>query len=399
MLKIVLAGIGGMGWVYLEELVKGLSRREYRLEGVVDPVPERCPDLSVLHELRTPVYADLAAFYDRHRADLAVISSPIQHHAAQTICALKNGSDVLVEKPAAAAIQDVSAMEEAERQTRLPAAVGYQWSFSQAVQALKTDILDGRFGAPLRMRCLYLWPRDFAYYRRNDWAGRRSTAGGAWVLDGPANNAMAHDLHNIFYLLGPEVAESTRPLRVQAELYRAYAIENYDTAAARFDLPGGVETLIWFSHASLSDPGPLLSLEFEKGRIEKSGRATPFTARFDDGSEKSYGDPDAEPLRKLRLAIAGRRSGSKPLCGIAASSSQTLAVNGMQDSCPSIPAFPEDLIREIANGAERRLAVKGLDEDFRACYEAGRLPSEMGISWAAAGEPIDLTAYGRFPAK
>ncbi len=270
MVKIALAGIGGMGWVYLEELAEGLSRREYHLEGVVDPFPDRCPRLSLLHELRTPIYPDLQSFYARHEADLAVISSPIQHHAPQTILALEHGSDVLVEKPAAASIQETLAMAKAERTAGRPVAVGYQWSFSRAVQDLKADILAGRFGAPRRLRCLYLWPRDFSYYGRNDWAGKKRTAGGDLVLDGPANNAMAHDLHNLFYLIGPGIAESARPLRVQAELYRAYPIENYDTAAARFELPGGVEALIWFSHVSGTDPGPLLSLEFEKGVVTKA---------------------------------------------------------------------------------------------------------------------------------
>jgi len=142
-----------MGWVYLEDLAKGHGRREYHLEGVVDPFPERCPRLSLLHELRVPIYPDLESFYARHKADLAVISSPIQHHAPQTILALEQGNDVLVEKPVAAVVQEALSMREAERRTGRPAAVGYQWSFSRAVQDLKADILSGRLGAPRRMRC------------------------------------------------------------------------------------------------------------------------------------------------------------------------------------------------------------------------------------------------------
>ncbi len=397
MLKIVLAGIGGMGWFYLEEIAKGLPRGAYVLEGAVDPFPERCPRLSLLRELQVPVYPDLPCFYDRHKADLAVISSPIQHHAPQTQLALENGSDVLVEKPAAGTIQETRGMEKAGRTTGRPAAVGYQWSFSRAVQDLKADILAGRFGSPRRMRCLYLWPRDFAYYGRNDWAGKKRAADGGWILDGPANNAMAHDLHNMFYLLGPAVDESARPARVQAELYRAYEIENYDTAAARFRLSDGTDVLLWFSHVSASDPGPLLSLEFEKGTVTKAGRGTPFRARFADGTEHDYGDPDEEPMRKLRLAISGRAEGRGTLCGITAAAGQTLAVNGMQDSCRTIRPFPRTMVSETAAPESRRLIVGGLDEAFRACYEAGRLPSEMNFPWAAAGDPLDLSGYGEFP--
>jgi predicted dehydrogenase len=390
MVKIVLAGIGGMGWVYLEELWKKFSLGRFHLEGVVDPEPERCPQLAKLRELRTPIYPDLPSFYDRHSADLAVISSPIQFHTRQTVCALEHDSDVLVEKPVAAVIQDARTMAEAERRSGRRVSVGFQWSFSSAIQDLKADILSGRFGAARRLRCLYLWPRDFTYYGRNDWSGKQKTDAGEWILDSPANNAMAHDLHNMFYLLGPTVSESARPERVQAELYRAYPVDNFETADS-------VEILFWVSHASEGDPGPVISYEFERGRVFGSGRGAALRARFDDGTERIYGVPDAEPLRKLRLAIEGRESGLSPLCGIAAASSQILALNGMQESSPRITDFPSALVGEIAEPPGRRLIVSGLDDSLGACYEAGRLPSEMGISWAVPGDPVELSDYRMFP--
>jgi len=84
---------------------------------------------------------------------------------------------------------------------------------------LKRDLLDGRYGRPLRLATLCAWPRDRAYYRRNSWAGRlRDGDSGAWVLDSPANNAMAHFLHNALFLLGPAMTHSALPAAVTAEL-------------------------------------------------------------------------------------------------------------------------------------------------------------------------------------
>jgi hypothetical protein len=57
---------------------------------------------------------------------------------------------------------------------------------------------------------------------------------GLGIFDSPANNATAHFLHNMFYLLGATRETSAAPAVVQAELYRANAIENFDTAAIRF---------------------------------------------------------------------------------------------------------------------------------------------------------------------
>jgi predicted dehydrogenase len=290
-------------------------------------------------------------------------------------------------------------MAEAERRTGRWAAVGYQWSFSRAVQDLKTDIMSGRFGRPLRLRCLYPWPRDLAYYGRNDWAGRKRDGSGGWVLDSPANNAMAHDLHNMFYLLGPGPAESARPAFVQAELYRAYPIENFDTAAARITTEFGTEVLFYVSHVSASDPGPVFEFEFESGTVHGRGRGVSLRGRFADGTETDYGSPDAEPLRKLDLALAEARTDRPPVCGIAAATSQTLCLNGMQDSSPDIAPFPADVVERRGVGPAERLVVTGLDEALTACYEGRRLPSEIGLAWARPGSRIDLRDYRSFPSQ
>ena len=50
-----------------------------------------------------------------------------------------------------------------------------------------------------------LWPRDERYYSRNGWAGVKRTNDGTWILDSPTNNACAHFLHNMFYVLGDRI--------------------------------------------------------------------------------------------------------------------------------------------------------------------------------------------------
>ena len=128
--------------------------------------------------------------------------------------------------------------------------IGYQWSFSKAIQSLKNDIIKGLFGKPIRLKTLALWPRDDEYYGRNNWAGRIKENQGKWVLDSPMNNAVAHYLHNMFYVLGFEVDSSAVPKQVIAECYRANPIENYDTAVCRILTTDDVEILFYASHAS-----------------------------------------------------------------------------------------------------------------------------------------------------
>ncbi len=397
--SLVLVGVGGMGAVYVKELLEKKDEGLFRIAGAVDPAPNRCQQYVEMRAMGVPCFVSLGDFYRNRMAELAVLSSPIQCHQPQTSFALAKGSHVLCEKPAAATIQDVREMIGAEKASSRFVAVGYQWSFSSAVQALKKDVMSGLFGKAKTFKCLYLWPRDEAYYRRNDWAGRRRDAEGAWVLDSPAQNAMAHDLHNMFYVLGQGTDSGAKPVAVEAELYRANAIENFDTAAVRVRTEEGVEILFLVSHASNGDKGPVVRYEFEKAVVRCDSRTSGLWAEFADGTRKDYGVPDAEPMNKLWQSIAGVRDGTRPLCGLEAAAAQTLCMNGMQDSMPDIRDFPAGLVRGVEAEGKRRRVVEGLDEAFEGCYEAGRLPSEMGVPWSAKGTAVDLGDYAAFPSR
>jgi predicted dehydrogenase len=408
--SLVIVGIGGMGAVYLQALLDKKDEGLFRIVGAVDPQPNRCPQYVEMRAMGVPCFVSLQDFYRNRKADLAVISSPIQMHMPQTTFALAKGSHVLCEKPAAGTIQEVRTAIEAERAAGRWVAVGYQWSFSPAVQALKEDIRSGLFGAARRLKCLYLWPRDEGYYGRNDWAGKKHDAEGAWVLDSPAQNAMAHDLHNMFYVLGKERDTSARPVEVEAELYRANAIDNFDTAAARIRTEEGVEILFLVSHASEEDRGPVVRYEFEKGIVRCDSRISGLWAELPDGTRKIYGVPDDEPMNKLWQSIAAVGvAAARPLCGLEAAASQTLCVNGIQDSMPDIREFPAELVRTVEGAGARRLAVetpgakrkviKGLDEALAKCYETWRLPSEMDFAWRAKGAVVDLRYYPGFPSR
>ena len=84
-------------------------------------------------------------------------------------------------------------------------------------------------------------------------------------------------------------------------------------------------------------------------------------------------------------------------------------MNGIQDSMPDIRDFPAGLVRSVEGTGARRLAVEtpgakrrvveGLDEALAGCYEAGRLPSEMGLAWSAKGTVVDLREYAAFPSR
>lgn len=396
--SIVMVGIGGMGQYHLKTLLEGFPTQAIDLRAAVDPFPERS---EYVHELETRgivIYRTLREFCEGGQsADLVLISSPIHYHVPQTCEALRHGSHVLCEKPLGATVQEAEQMIQTKDAARRWVMIGYQWSYSDAIQALKRDIGLGLLGKPVRLKTLCLWPRDESYYKRNNWAGRKKDDKGSWILDSPANNAMAHFLHNLFYVLGEKVDTSAQPIEVTAELYRAYPIENFDSIACRVFTDEGVELLFYASHAIPQDQGPMFSFEFEQATVTFGEFKDDIIAKDSLGNEKHYGSPEADlQFRKLLEAVAAVREPSPIIiCGPEAAFSQTLCVNGIQESAPEIVSFPESMIQDDVKNRQRW--VKGLAEAFYDCYKKGILPSEASFSWARRGRAFDLRNYRFFP--
>ena len=396
--SVLMVAIGGYGFHYLKTLMEDLHPSRCHIAGIVDPMARKSRLWPVVSLLDAPVRSSVEEFYaEGHHADLAVIASPIHWHVPQSVVALARGSAVLCDKPLGATIQEARELVGARDKSGRWVMIGYQWSFSKAILSLKRDILAGRFGRPLRASTLCCWPRDVSYYGRNDWAGRlRDEATGRWVLDGPANNAMAHYLHNLFFVLGPEPHLSASPRSVQAEMYRAYAIEGCDTAVCRVVTDQGTELLFYGSHATERTIAPRFRLEFEEAVVTCGEQDGDIVAVDRTGGRISYGSPDDTPqFHKLVAAVAHVRGGGSFVCGPEAAMSQTLCVNGMHDSVPDIPSFPRSLLRE--EQSPERVFAQGLDDILLRCYQDGTLPGEARVPWAAAGRTVNLEGYRHFP--
>lgn len=392
-----MVAIGGYGYYYLKTLWEEFPPGVVQLKAVVDPTPRMSDHFLASQKLNIPIFSSLEEFYESGgTADLAVIASPLQYHADHSCMALRYGSHVLCDKPAAATVQDVDRMIAEKNRSGRWMMIGYQWSYSEAIQDLKHDILKGTFGKPVRLKTLYLWPRDETYYRRNEWAGRIKDDDGRWVLDSPAQSAMAHDLHNMFYLLGGAIDRSALPIEVMAEAYRANPIENYDTVTCRIITEENVELLFYASHAVPEKIGPLFSFEFEEATITYRDFQEGIVVKDKRGLEKKYGSPDADhQFKKLFDAVDCVREFRSILCGPEAARSQVLCVNGIQESVSGIGVFPDSMIRY--DEKERLHWTEDLSEVFSDCYERSVLPSETGVSWALRGRKIDLRNYRYYP--
>ena len=173
---------------------------------------------------------------------------------------------VLVEKPAAGCIQDVRSMQHASCAADKLVAVGYQHMYAATTLETKRNILDGLIGNVEAIKCRVMWPRDHAYYGRNNWAGRLRV-GDRWVLDSPFNHAAAHHLMMMLFLAGAEERQAATPVSVEAELYRANDIESADTACIRVVTNAGIPLLFYVTHACTDSLDPEIHVRGAHGSI------------------------------------------------------------------------------------------------------------------------------------
>lgn len=393
--SVLLVGLGGYGEVYLSALLDEEEGKACTIVGAVDPEPGRCGRLGELETRGIPVFPSMEGFYRRGSAELAVISSPIQQHSEQACLALDRGSDVLVEKPAAAVTRDVDRMIQARDRAERFVAVGFQWCFSPSILRVKEDILAGRFGEPCWGRSLTLWPRTEAYYGRNDWAGRRRDGEGRWILDSPANNAMAHHLLNLLFLLGPAMDRSAEPVGISAATARVNRIETFDTVAARVFLHGGTELLFLGSHTIAEEEAvdPRFILELEEATLSFPGGTAPVTARRGDDLLEAYPAPDtASQVTKLWTCVDAVKDGASIPCGLEAARPHVACVEAIDAAGTEPHWFSDEVLRVSETSGGRLHWVEGLAEALISSYQTGETPrwpgSEAAGLWAGLREGL-----------
>lgn len=386
-------GVGGFGKVHVS------MNEDLRDEGLVEVVafaePNReAPEVASLRQSGAEWYQDYVEMLEREDGiDLVCIAVPIPLHLPAAEAAFKRGSHVYLEKPPVVRIQDLHHLIRAQEEAGVYCAVGFQDMARPTSLALKRALCSGELGQLRAIHAHARWHRNDAYYTRTPWAGK-ALHEGAYVLDGPMNNACAHMLNLCAFLAGADMHGFARPLWVRGELYRAAAVENEDTNCLRALMDTGVELCIHLTQAApthhpreyhlIGDEGEAL-LRDQDG-VHLPERFIPWT------------EPEQAGTTLLRRLVEVIRDTDEPLVmPLAEAEGYVLLSNGAYESAgQSIPIPEEHLSRVVVNG-EQATVVTGIEDAMKAAAEAGKLLSEHGLPWARATEPFDLAGYESFP--
>ena len=373
--KVVCVGIGGYASVYWKALFSSTADN-FEIVGAVDPFAEAAKDFDEIVRRGIPVFSDMADFYAEHTADLAIITTPIHLHTRQMLFALEHGSNVLCEKPLSGVSTDAEIIERRAAELGKFVMIGYQWSYSPAILALKADVLSGKLGAPIFLKTKILWPRKKDYFTRGSgWAGKLLARDGTVINDSVAANACAHYLHNILFVCGPEYL-AAEPKNIKANLLRVNSIENFDNATVSFELENGAKCLFIAAHSTDKNINPMFEYRFESATVKYDENTKDIVAYFADGEEKHYGNPFANGSDggKSRIAIEGCLAESfKPVCSPYTAAAHTRCIETIQ----TYPVY--DVNPEYVCEKDGLLYVVGLTEAANECYEREVMLDELEI--------------------
>jgi len=371
-------GISGYGRVHYELLMKEQAAGTVAIAGAtVINQHEEARKCARLRELGCRIFDDYRVMLKdlSGTAQLCMIPTGTPLHRTMTVAALEAGMHVLVEKPAAGCIEDVRGMQAARERSGRVVAVGYQHLHAPSAMATKRHVLEGAIGRLESIKCLVMWPRDHAYYGRNGWAGKLKV-GGTRVNDSPFNNAVAHELMMMLFLAGGEERAAAMPVSVEAELYRANAIESSDTACMLVDTAEGVPIRFYATHACREKFGPEIHVRGSRGSITMTHGGSTIRPEGRDEIALASGGGTGERGAMMAAVLDCIQSGSSFYCDLETASRQTMVVSAIHEKCDIQQVKGETSTPEAGPGAT---FIPGIEDAMREAFDADRLL--QGTTW------------------
>ena len=191
-IKIGVIGLGRAGYNIHVHRLRGDDR--FQITACTDFIPARMKEMK--DEFGCETFKDVAAMLKGADAEVIVVASFSDTHAALSKEVMKSGRAAICEKPIADSVADAKKMLATAEKTGQKLLVHHNYRFFPETRFLLEVIKSGRIGKVFEIR-----NRSFGFGRRYDWQTQRKFAGG--VL----NNTCPHFLDIGLQLLGSPVKD------------------------------------------------------------------------------------------------------------------------------------------------------------------------------------------------
>lgn len=312
------------------------------------------------------------------QVDVVTLPVPIYLHVPMAVDALQAGYHVFVEKPIAGSTAEVDELISVRNATGKQVAVGFQQVYSPVFQRLKRYVVSGKLGTVKRISIMALWPRGPAYYARNNWAGKLFCDGHA-VYDSPFNNALAHQITNMLYLASPDPDHAAYLTAVEAELYRAYDIESFDTGCMRGQTDTGAEIVFATTHACLENVNPIMRLEATEAQVDWHIGGNAEIAYLDGTTEMVEEDlPHKYMMQSIVDAVNSVIP--HPICTLEIGRAHVACIEAIHRTT-EIQTVPGKFLSATAEGQK---SICGIEEAVQQAFVSGQLFSEQDAAFAVS---------------
>lgn len=405
MVKYAIAGIGGYGWTLVQALYNQIQNEalDAKLIAAADNCIQDFPDKEMfLKNDNVQLFDDAVKMFDavKDDCDAVIIATSIPSHAPLVKAAAERNLHIHVEKPAAATVQEVDDMLMSVRKNHVLDMVGYQSQHGDDLKYIKEILVSQKLGSIKSMVCMAGWPRKQSYYDRNGWAGRLKD-GPYWVLDGPATNALNHQITNLLYLSGTEMNQYATPAALRAELYATDNFDSHNTAA--MEIHTGREFKAYFicSHCTDTQFGPTIDIECEKGFVRWTFMDQ-YEIQYSDGKKEILpAEKHAREKLVVDFAKAVETEDRNLLgCTLEDARNTTLTINAAHESSRKIHTITENFYSNVpVDTNDQRYVVYGLDELIISAAKHKALFSDLenAPEWAAKTETFKIDYYTEFP--
>ena len=403
--RVAIIGVSGFGNIHYGDILRAwkAGRVDIVCATVVN-AEEEAEKCEVLRSAGCEIHRDADSMFRRHAGavDLCFLPVGIGLHAPLSIAAMRAGMNVFVEKPLAGTVQEADAIIAASKETGRFAAVGYQHLYQPQILAMKRAIANGRIGRLRAVRGIGLWARDWAYYHRNNWAGRLRGSSG-WILDSPVNNALAHYLNLVCYFGGSGPDAMADVVSLEAGLYRANPeIESFDTAFLKMRTAAGADLFFTVSHAAESNIEPIVEAVGDRGSVRWTAEG--YVARWADGTEETVAmDSPTEVRDHIMDALLARlHDPAAPVFGADRARAVTQIVNAAHAGAPIVPVPADWASKQLGETPEKnRYVWRGLSAVATRTFESIRMPTTADFPFCRNGmqvNPAEMVQFtGGFP--
>jgi predicted dehydrogenase len=397
-LRVAIVGMSGFAQNHHSALRALENEGECHVVATCDPNPARLETEQTSLDFSgrgVRIYDDYLTMLDAHREELNMVCvpTPVPLHAPMHRACIERGLACYLEKPPTLFWKELEAMIEVDKSAPYATQVGFNFIIEDLRQQLKQRLLNGEFGRLQRAGFEGHWPRATKYFERASWAGKLRL-GHHLVLDSCTGNALSHYVHNLLFWCGRgEVLSWGEVLEVEAELYRAHAIESFDTAFARGMCKsdsGTVEIRVAATHAGRGRSWQREWFECENATISYlmnegysihwgDGRDEECSASA-DGTKSSLTDN----LRFYLQYLNGAQE--RPLTRLEDSRPFVHLSDLMLIAAGKITTINEAHLQHTpAPSGGEEVAITGIEDMIQSFAGDGRFPGETGVAWGRRG--------------